>query len=157
MGHHVSLDGSWICVADLSLARSPAAADQTPCMDLVDHLTFSGTADGSCFLAWAVPRAAVLLAPVPSLLPRRSQPCLADLASCLDPGLASSLQTQLIVTRLGLTPAAAPELPDSHQALPKPAATLSCRFPCPWVKLGAPWLEERQSEPIIFPFISVEI
>lgn len=75
---------------------------------------------------------------MPRLLPHQSQPCLANSASCLHPGLASSLQTERVDTRLGLTPAAAPELLDSPCALPVPAATLAARSPAPEGRLVLP-------------------
>lgn len=44
----------WSSVAALSVALSPFAVCWTPCMDLVHHLTSSGTADRSRFL-WSLP------------------------------------------------------------------------------------------------------
>lgn len=95
-----------------------------------------------------------LLAAVP--LRCITSPFFSSLASCLDPGSAFLLQTHLVITRPGLIPVSPPELLDSPCVLPVPAATLATCSLDPQEKLHAPCLE-RQSEPIIFPLISVEM
>lgn len=95
---------------------------QNPCVDLVHHLTFSWTTDGRCFL-WSFLSCRQLCHFATLLFPS----CLASLSSCLDPGSASLLQTQLMVTRSGLTPVSSSELLDLPCSLPVPIPYSSFR------------------------------
>lgn len=146
----MSLDGPWSCIVASSLAPSLFAADWMPCMDLVHDLTFSGTADGSSFL-WSLPELCCCASPAPSPLPAfPCQPGFLPWWACLV--TADSADGHCSASN----PACCPSAAGLRLRPARACCHAYCRFPCPWGKLGAPRQKERQSKPIIFPFISVD-